>query len=292
MFPNIICSPFVEHPVTDVARIEAKQFDVVAYNSEQTTSFVEHGNFNEEQYCKCLLHKLFSLTKSKIKPFIQYQCNMMNEPIVWLNKLEKLIDLNRDLFITKEHIIKFEKILTLIEIMREAIENQSKLPKNHFDINHVKSKLKEYTIFEDKLSYLCEMETDYKQQRPVIHNSSAVPFDEQINLEIEKLTKQEALKEKSKQRAEILSNSGKSSAPTNQVTIQLNCNLNYFVDIFYQLSQEKQAISGSLKEIAEYISRGLIDKEGNPVSSDSVYSMLKPSNFEKRPKGPSRFRLE
>jgi hypothetical protein len=292
MFSSIICSPFVEHPVTDIAQLEPNEFDVVAYSEEQTSSFLNKGNFNKELYCKCLLYKIFSLTKSKIKPFIQYQCDNMQKPIVWLNKLEKLIDLNRDLFTTKEHIIKFEKTLTLIEIMREAIENQSKLPKNHFDINHVKSKLKEYTIFEDKLSYLCEMETDYKQQRPVIYNSNAVPFDEQISLEIEKLTKQELLKEKSKQRSEILSNSSKPSAPKNQVSIQLNCNLNYFVDIFYQLSLEKQAISGSLKEIAEYISRGLIDKEGNPVSADSVYSMLKPSNFEKRPKGPSRFKLE
>ncbi len=292
MFPNIICSPFVEHPVIDVAQIEAKEFDVVAYSSEQTSSFVEHGKFNKEQYCKCLLHKLFTLTKSKIKPFIQYQCNMMNEPIVWLNKLEKLIDLNRDIFTSKDQVIKFEKVLTVIEIMRDTIEHQSQLPKNQFDIHHVKSKLKEYTIFEEKLSYLCEMETDYKQQRPVIYNSSAVPFDEQISLEIERVTKQELLKEKSKQRSEILSNSSKPSATNNQVAIQLNCNLNYFVDIFYQLSQEKQAISGSLKDIAEYISRGLIDKEGNPVSPDSVYSMLKPSNFEKRPKGPSRFKLE
>ena len=161
-------------------------------------------------------------------------------------------------------------------------------PIDTFDIKEVKNKLKEYDTVEDKLFYLCEIETEYKQMRPTLINSHAVPFDEQISLEIDKLNKQEVLKEKSKQKKGTISN-----AKNNPVTqIQLTCNLNYFVDIFFQLSQEKQAISGSLKDIAEYISIGLIDKEGNPVSPDSVYSMLKPSNFEKRPKGPSKFKLE
>ena len=292
MFPNIICSPFVEHPVIDVAQFEAHAFDVVTYGEEQTSSFILQGIFNKEQYCKCLLHKLFTLTKSKIKPFIHYQCDKMQKPIIWLNKLEKLIDLNSACFTTKEQARIIVKVLTVIELMRDTIEHQSQLPKNQFDINHVKSKLNDYTVFEDKLSYLCEMETDYKQQRPVIYNSSLVPFDEQISLEIEKLTKQELLKEKSKQRSEILSNSNKPTITNNQVTIQLNCNINYFVDIFYQLSQEKQAITGSLKGIAEFIANSVLDKDGNPISADSVYTMLKPSNFDKRPKGNSRFKLE
>lgn len=122
MFPNIICSPFVEHPVTDVAQFDARTFDVVAYADDQTSSFILKGNFIKEQYCKCLLHKLFTLTKSKIKPFIRYQCDKMNDPIVWLNKFEKLIDLNREFFTTKDQVIKFEKALMIIEVMRDAIE--------------------------------------------------------------------------------------------------------------------------------------------------------------------------
>lgn len=288
MYNSVICSPFVEHPIVDVAQFDEGEYDIIVFEEEQSSNFINKGCFNKELYCKCLLHKLFTLTKSKINPFLQYQCEKMQEPIKWLNKFEKLIDLNQELFITKQQAKSFEKALTAIDIIRHDYEHQAYLPINRFDINQVKIKLKEYSIFEDKLSYLCEMETDYKQLRPVIHNSSIVPFDEQISLEIDKLSKQELLKEKSKLRCNIITN----QVPLPKPQLKLNCNINYFVDVFYQLSQEKQAVSGSLKEIAEFIANGILDKDGNPISSDSVYTMLKPSNLDKRPKGNSRFKLE
>lgn len=284
MYTFVISSPFVEHPIVDIAQFDAHEYAICIFDDKLPSNFLNGGKFNLEQYCKCLLHKLFTIPKSKIKPFIQYQCDNLSEPIVWLNKLEKLIDLNQELFTTKVQAKSFEKALMIIEVMRDAIEQQTSNQKNVFDIKDVKQKLKQYEAVEDKLFYLCEVETEYKQQRPAILNPHSVPFDEQISLEIDKLNKQEALKEKSNQK--------KGTVSITKNNIQLTCNLNYFVDIFFQLSQEKQAISGSLKEIAEYISSGLIDKEGNPVSADSVYSMLKPSNFEKRPKGNSRFKLE
>ncbi|MFO0323201.1 MAG: hypothetical protein ACK504_12340 [Bacteroidota bacterium] len=235
-----------------------------------------------------MLHKLFTIPKSKIKPFVQYQCEKMQAPIVWLNKFEKLIDLNRELFTRKDQVIKFEKALMIIELMRDAIEHKQAISGNTFDIKKVKNKLKDYDTVEDKLFYLCEIETEYKQLRPTIFNIHSVPFDEQISLEIDKLNKQEVLKEKSNQKKGALPNTKINST----TPIQLNCNLNYFVDVFFQLSQEKQAITNSLKEISEFIACYVVDKDNNPISADSVYTMLKPSNFDKRPKGNSRFKLE
>ena len=287
MYDIVNTSPFIEHPIVDIAQFDAHEFDITIFEEEQPSNFLNGGIFQKELYCKCLLHKLFTLTKSKIKPFIKYQCDQMKEPIVWLNKLEKLIDLNRELYDEKDQVVRFEKALMVVELLREAIENEAQLPQNVFDLNKVKSKLKEYNSYEEKLSYLCEMETEYKQLRPPVLNPHAVPFDEQINLEIEKLTKQETLKEKARAKGIV------TTTPTNtKPLIYLKCNLNYYVDVFYQLSQEKQQLDCTLKDLAAYIASGVIDKEGNPVSVDSVYSMLKPSNFEKRPKGNSRFRLE
>lgn len=287
MYDIVNTSPFIEHPIVDIAQFDAHEFDITIFEEEQPSNFLNGGIFQKELYCKCLLHKLFTLTKSKIKPFIKYQCDQMKEPIVWLNKLEKLIDLNRELYDEKDQVVRFEKALMVVELLREAIENEAQLPQNVFDLNKVKSKLKEYNSYEEKLSYLCEMETEYKQLRPPVLNPHAVPFDEQINLEIEKLTKQETLKEKARAKGIV------TTTTTNiKPLIKLKCNLNYYVDVFYQLSQEKQQLDCTLKDLAAYIASGVIDKEGNPVSVDSVYSMLKPSNFEKRPKGNSRFKLE
>ena len=142
MFIDIICSPFVEHPVIDVAQSEAHEFDVVAYGEEQSTSFVNKGKFNKEQYCKCLLYKLFIIPKSKIKPFIQYQCDKMDDPIVWLNKLEKLMDINSEFFTTKEHAKIVGKILTVIEVMRDVIEQKGQTFDSKFNFVKLKSEVK------------------------------------------------------------------------------------------------------------------------------------------------------
>lgn len=289
MYTFVICSPFVEHPILDVAQFDGGEYDVIVFDEGQPSNFLNKGKFNKELYCKCLLHKLFTIPKSKIKPFIQYQCDKIQEPIVWLNKLEKLIDLNRELFTAKEQIMKFDKALMIIEVLRDAIEHQKIASATVFDIKEVKNKLKQYDTVEDKLFYLCEVETEYKQQRPAVLNPHSVPFDEQITLEIEKLNKQEVLREKSNLKKGTVSIANKTYAIT---PIKLNCNINYFVDVFFQLSHEKQAIANPLKEISEFIANNVIDKDGNQISADSVYTMLKPSNFDKRPKGNSRFKLE
>ena len=57
-------------------------------------------------------------------------------------------------------------------------------------------------------------------------------------------------------------------------------------EINYHLNPKK------IKEIAEFIAAHVLDKEGNTISADTVYTMLKPSNCDKRPKGNSRFKVE
>ncbi len=128
MYTFVISSPFIEHPIVDVAQFEAHEYTVCIFDENQSSNFLNGGTFNLEQYCKCLLHKLFTIPKSKIKPFIQYQCEKMQEPSVWLNKLEKLIDLNRELFTKKDQVIKFSKALIVIEVLRDVIEHKSLSP--------------------------------------------------------------------------------------------------------------------------------------------------------------------
>ena len=176
-------APFQEHPVTNILLKEPHEFDIIAYTN-LAPDFTIQGTFNLEQYCRCLLHKLFSLNKSKIKPFLQFQCQYMNNPFVWLNKLEKLVDLNREHFTTKEQNIKIEKALVVIELLRQEIESGKVVPANRFNFNHIKQELKSYAAVEDKLLYLMEAKTEYMQNRPAYTNPGDVPFDEKCELEI------------------------------------------------------------------------------------------------------------
>lgn len=297
MYNSVICSPFVEHPFVDVAQFDAGVYDLTIFEEGQTSNFLDKGQFNKEQYCKCLVHKLFTLNKSKIKPFIQYQCAKMQEPIVWLNKLEKLIDLNRELFTTKEQLIKFEKSLMIIEVMRDTIEQKAQTPDAKFNFVKLKSYIKE-SSYEEKISCLMEAKTEYLQNKPKMVDVNEVQFDEKINLELELLKTQQKLSKK-QQKANINSKiqsplSTLKKSPTSK--FRINTNLNQFVDIFFQLMHEKKVdskpyLEASPNELADMITIWFKDKEGKEISIETVKTILKPSRFEKRPKGNAKINV-
>lgn len=300
MYTFVICSPFIEHLIVDIVQFDAGEFDVVIFEDGQDSNFLNKGKFNLEQYCKCLLHKLFTIPKSKIKPFIQYQCDKMKEPILWLNKLEKLIDLNRELFTTKDQIIKFEKALMIIEVMRDTIENKKQAPDSKFNFVKLKSDIKQYT-YEEKVSYLMEAKTEYLQNKPKVIDVNETPFDEKIDLELELINTQQRLSKKqenpngSSELQSPLSTFKKS--PISKNKFKINTNLNQFIDIFFQLMHEKKVggkpyLVASPNEFADMITTWFKDKEGKEISTETVKTILKPSRFEKRPKGSSRINID
>lgn len=311
---QIKTAPFLEHPVANITYSETHEFDIVAHEN-MPPDFISGASFDLEQYCRCLLQKIFTLNKSKIKPFLQYQCRQIQNPFVWLNKLEKLVDLNRHLFITNEQNIKIDKALVLIELLRQEIESGKVIPSNRFNFTHVKQQLKSYPSIEDKLLYLMEAKTEYLQNRPAFTNPGEVSFDEKCELEINLLkTQRKLIKTKDSplsfgEGKPVLSSAeggvrlkspqgprkklALSEVAGSPVKIQINLNLNQFVDVFFQLMYEKQvnnkpALEHCPNEIAEIIVTCFKDKEGKDISIETVKTILKPSRFEKRPKGKLR----
>lgn len=289
MYNSVICSPFVEHPFVDVAQFDACAYDLTIFEEGQASNFLIKGQFNKVQYCKCLLHKLFSIPKSKIKPFIQYQCDKMQEPIVWLNKLEKLIDLNRELFTTKDQVIKFEKALMIIEVMRDVIEQKSQTIDIKFNFLKLKSDIKEYQ-YEEKISCLMEAQADYLQNKPKLIDPTEISFDEKCTIEIEKIEKLEQLKKRVPERIAMLN--GKIA----RKKIPIRGNLNVLVDAFYQMLHEKKAnnlpyLNTTATEITIFIVENFVDKDGQPISASTVRTMLSPNKPEKRPKNDNKINL-
>jgi len=285
---NVIAAPFLEHPVVDASCFEAKEFDIVAPENAPA-NFIVKDKFDLNQYCNCLLTKIVSLNKSKIKPFIRYQCEQLVDPFVWLNKLEKLIDLNREHFTTKDQNIKIEKTLVVIELLRQEIES-NKFTGSKYNFKAVKQKIQSYKTPEEKLSYLLEVKTEYLQYKPSVTNTNEVPFDLQCDLEINLLKSQRKLYKS------IALSESRLKKPTLRSKFKINSNVNQFVDIFFQLMHEKQVngkpfLEASPNELAELIAESFQDKEGKEISVSTVKTILKPSRFEKRPKGKARLDL-
>jgi len=289
MYTFVICSPFVEHLIVDIAQFDAGEFDIAIFEDGQVSNFLNKGKFNLEQYCKCLLHKLFIIPKSKIKPFIQYQCDKMQEPIIWLNKLEKLIDLNRELFTTKDQVLKFEKALMIIEVMRDAIEQKKQTPESKFNFVNLKAEIKQYN-YEEKISYLMEAQADYLQNRPKLIDPTEIPFNEKCTIEIEKLERIELLKNRIPERV-----SHRQLQPLNQ-KIVIRGHINILVDAFYQMLHEKKAnglpyLDVTTPNLINFISSNFTDKDGHPLSESTVRTILSPNRQEKRPKNENKIHL-
>ena len=56
MYTFVNVSPFVEHPVLDIAQFDGGEYDIVVFEDGQTSNFLNKSKFNKELYCKCLLH--------------------------------------------------------------------------------------------------------------------------------------------------------------------------------------------------------------------------------------------
>lgn len=292
MYTFVNISPFTEHLIVDIAQFDAGEFDITIFEDKQPSNFINKGSFYRELYCKCLLNKLFTLPKSKVKPFIQYQCERMNEPIIWLNKFEKLIDVNRDLFTTKDQIIRFEKALVVIELMRESIEQESRKPSvyKQFNFNDLKNKVKQYRSYEEKISCLMEAQADYLQNKPKLIDPSETPFDEKIDIEINKLERLDQLNLKTLKHEPALKN----KLTNNKIVIRGH--INVLVDAFYQLLHEKKAnglpyLDVTTPELINLIITNFSDKDGQPLSESTIRTMLSPNRPEKRPKSNNRINL-
>jgi hypothetical protein len=177
---------FTEHPVLDIRAKEPSPFDVVADNG-QPTDFLHDGKFSMEQYNNCLLSKLFSLGKVEVKPFLEHQNKLVSDPLTWLYTLEGLIEENDELFNSKELRIRVEKTKMLLTLLIQEVEAKRNLPPSRFDFEKVKLKLKTYSTAAEQLFYLYEMKADYLQNRPKYIDPNEIPFDEKIEVEIQKI---------------------------------------------------------------------------------------------------------
>jgi hypothetical protein len=276
-------APFKEHPIIDITYIEPGEFDIIVIDKNQCPNFTIANKFSIQLYCECLLHKLFSLPKSKIKPFIQYQCEQLVDPFTWLNKLEKLIDLNRDLFTTKEQKIKTDKALIVIELLRQEIELNKFNRAARFDFDKLKSKLKNYKSAEEQLSFLYEEQAEYLQNKPKLIDPTTTPFDEKCTIEIEKIERLEQLKKRAPLRDAVFK--GKQQ----QSKMVIRGSINILVDAFYQMHHEKKAngqsyLDTTTPELINFLVTHFVDKDEQPLSESTIRTMLSPNRPEKRPK--------
>lgn len=293
---TITVVPFCEHPIKDFRNTDPGPFDISAKGTKIPPDFITDGNFDLQAYCFCLLNKLHELPNSSFEDFLCYQCRKVSEPLFWINKFEKLIAENSDFSNTKKWNASVLKMNTLIALQRLQLRTKEKELHSKederpvFNFKKLKKEIAGLPI-EEQIIRLHEEKADYLQNMPRYISTMETPFDEAIDIELEKIEKITPY------RKQVLNGKSKPAAKPLEPTIRLNCNLNIFVDVFYQMLNEKSEngkpiLASSSAEITDLICNNFLDKEGNEISPASVRTILSPGKNDKRPKGTKRIKIK
>ncbi|UOE39155.1 hypothetical protein [Chryseobacterium oryzae] len=289
-------SPFSEFTVVSKGKNFDVDFDI---DKELVTDL--------HSYCQQLIYKTFAITHSQIPDFINHHCSLAKNPLHWLNKFEKLIQVNVELFHGARNESRMMKFYTSMELKRnKLVVAQKKIPskkpphreinafsdERYFSFKETKLKTYNYLTIQEQVYFLTSEIFEYRTADIELVNNKLPNFES----ECEKLIGKIQTLAKMKADMEPIS---QSLPPTLMPfsKLKINCNTNQIVDVFYQLSREmfvdgKPFIDGSVNDIIAIIANSFIDKGGLPISPLTIKTILKPSRDDKRPNSEKRIDLD
>lgn len=259
-----------------------------------------------DEYCQQLINRSFSITHSQIPAFICHHCQLVKDPVQWLNKFEKLLSLNDDLFNGVRNHNRHTKFMISIETKRNRIlDEQSKTIRvkpakkyinaesedRYFSFHELKKDLADLGCDAERIMLLTKEKFEYQQSCIETVNINTLAYDEQCEKEIQQIYAMKKLKQDLEREGTFEKSPG-----TLNPKIRISLNINQFTDIFFQLMTQKTAdgnpyFDANANQIADLIVNNFVDKDGNPISPQTVKTILKPSKEEKRPNNGKRIDL-
>lgn len=262
---------------------------------------------DNDSYCQTLIHKILKLPYAKLPDFFSHHCVFVADPIKWLNKFEKLISDNEEIFNSSANQGRMIKCYTIIESKRKEIEltgykhTVANLPMQYvnaecevryFSFKETKNRVDELQDYTQKIMFLTKEKFDYEQASIDFINPKLPDYSLQCQKEIDQI---QHLNRLTNEFSVEQMNKNKNGMPFNK--LKINCNINQLVDIFYQLHRElftdgKPIIDGNINDIVAVIVNSFTDKDGRESSPETVKTMLTPSKSDKRPKPHKRIDID
>lgn len=273
------------------------------YQIKQTVQFPEQTAVSKEQsknalfdilqeevsdnkaYCQELINKILKLPYAKLPDFFLHHCNFVEASIKWLNKFEKLISENEEMFVSRTMRDRMMKYYTIIERKRKELEiirnrhPRQKPPmqyinaeceERYFSFKEVKSKVKGMADYTEKIMFLTNEMFDYQQASIDFINPKLPDYSDQCQKEIDQIQHLIRLTDEfSKQQMR----KNAKGIPFNK--LKINFNINRLVDIFYQLHREffvngKPIIDGNINDLVAVVVNSFVDKNGQKLSPEII----------------------
>jgi hypothetical protein len=252
----------------------------------------------QDEYCNVLINKLLKLPQTQFLNLINHQLEQVKSPLDWLDSFDLLIAENEKLFVENSLMFKYNKLCNIIEKRRDILQCPAVKPikptiakkyinaeseERYFSFYEIKKQLNTLEDDNEKILLLTKEKHEYKQANIEFLNQKLPIFDKQCSKEIEQIYEMQSIQssiDKLKPATTI--------NPSTLTKLQFNCNVNQFVDIFYQLTREiiidgKPIIEGNINDVAAIIVNSFVDKDGKEISTQSVKTILQPSREDKRP---------
>ena len=249
-------------------------------------------------YCQCLIDRSFSISHSQIPEFICHHCTLVADPVSWLNKFEKLLSLNDELFIGARNHNRHVKFMVSIETKRNKILDEisshlkTKPAKKHinaesddryFSFYELKKDLTALRLDNEKIVLLTREKFDYQQSNIEFLNINTLEFDKQCDKEIEHILALQVLQDELAKKI--------SEKPPSEYSIQkitLHGPLNIITNAFKQMMTSVQPtgkpyIRKRIKEVADFLADNFEDENGNPLSKETLQTYLSPGRNDKDP---------
>lgn len=276
--------------------------EYVAVNEKQSTNkkldIIITTPITLENYCEALFKRIITLNYLDYGPFLKHQTDQTQSPIIWLEELGQFLSTNEEIFIEKRLLHRYDKIHSCIEIQKDLIKSRlikiakfsppkryinAESEERYFSFYEIKKQIDAFDDDNQKILLLTNEKHEYQQANIEFINQKLPLFDVQCSKEIKQIYELQSIK------STIEKFKPSTSEPMHKTNkLQFNCNVNQFVDIFYQMSREiviegKPMVEGNINDIAEMIVNTFIDKEGKELSPLSVKTILQPSREDKRP---------
>lgn len=128
---------FAEHPFVLKSSKNATEYDVTDEIAPFSNGLKEYGKFSNLLYCRSLLHKLLTLSKTHRAKFLEYQCQQMEDPEKWLLTLEQFIEANTKELKRHHH---HEFIEHSSKVISETLEKIKEEPEEQLSFEEIKLK--------------------------------------------------------------------------------------------------------------------------------------------------------
>lgn len=276
--------------------------ELMAVSSEKSTNknldVIIEEPITLDEYCNVLINKLLKLPQTQFLNLINHQLEQVKSPLDWLDSFDLLIAENEKLFVENSLMFKYNKLCNIIEKRRDILQCPAVKPikptiakkyinaeseERYFSFYEIKKQLNTLEDDNEKILLLTKEKHEYKQANIEFLNQKLPIFDKQCSKEIEQIYEMQSIQ------SSIDKLKPATTINTSTLTkLQFNCNVNQFVDIFYQLTREiiidgKPIIEGNINDVAAIIVNSFVDKDGKEISTQSVKTILQPSREDKRP---------